>query len=182
MKETALNDPDRFGGLRVVEGCSLRKARNMKMRKAERRYYVAYGSNLNIRQMMARCPRAIAVGRTEIRDYELLFKGRRGSAYLTIEPKVGGTVPAAVWSTTAEDEARLDRYEGFPTCYYKKELAVEVDGRRLAAYVYIMHEKRPVEIPAWTYVEICLQGCRDFDLDGKHILRALERSREVCGR
>lgn len=59
-------------------------------------YYLAYGSNLNIRQMALRCPTAKPVGTAVIKDYELLFKGSKTGAYLTIEPKVGAEVPVAV--------------------------------------------------------------------------------------
>ncbi len=94
----------------------------------KKRYYLAYGSNLNIRQMRMRCPSARIIGTAEIPDYELLFKGSQTGAYLTIEPKVGASVPVAVWSVTDEDEAALDRYEGFPTFYYKKEMQLPIKG------------------------------------------------------
>ena len=38
-----------------------------------KRYYVAYGSNLNIPQMRFRCPSARIIGTSEISDYRLLF-------------------------------------------------------------------------------------------------------------
>lgn len=86
----------------------------------EKRYYIAYGSNLNIRQMKMRCPSARIIGTAEIPDYELLFKGSKTGSYLTVEPKAGESVPVAVWETTAEDEEALDRYEGFPTFITKQ--------------------------------------------------------------
>lgn len=75
-----------------------------------KRYYIAYGSNLNIYQMRFRCPNARIIGTAVVPDYELLFKGSKTGSYLTIEPKKGSSVPVAVWETTAEDEAALDRY------------------------------------------------------------------------
>jgi len=79
----------------------------------KRRYYIAYGSNLNTRQMQLRCPDAKVVGTSVIEGYELLFKGSKTGSYLTIEPKAGASVPVAIWSVTAEDEKALDRYEGW---------------------------------------------------------------------
>ena len=67
----------------------------------EKRYYIAYGSNLNIRQMRMRCPSARIIGTSEIPDYELLFKGSKTGSYLTIEPKDGSTGPVAAWEVTA---------------------------------------------------------------------------------
>ena len=43
-----------------------------------KRYYIAYGSNLNIPQMRWRCPSARIIGTSEIPDYRLLFKGSHG--------------------------------------------------------------------------------------------------------
>ena len=40
------------------------------------KYYLAYGSNLNTRQMAHRCPTAVVVGTAVIKDYRLKFKGR----------------------------------------------------------------------------------------------------------
>ena len=96
----------------------------------EKRYYIAYGSNLNIAQMRVRCPQARIIGTSEIKDYELLFKGSQTGSYLTIEKKAGGIVPVAVWATTAADEVELDRYEGFPTFYYKAEMELPIKGIR----------------------------------------------------
>lgn len=62
-----------------------------------KRYYLAYGSNLNIAQMRFRCPDAMIVGTAVIQDYELLFKGSKSGAYLTIERKDGARVPVGVW-------------------------------------------------------------------------------------
>ena len=36
-----------------------------------RRYYLAYGSNLNVGQMKFRCPTARIIGTSFINDYEL---------------------------------------------------------------------------------------------------------------
>lgn len=66
-----------------------------------KRYYIAYGSNLNIRQMRRRCPSARIIGTAELHGYELLFKGSRTGSYLTIEKKEGSTVPVAAWEVTA---------------------------------------------------------------------------------
>ena len=137
----------------------------------EKRYYIAYGSNLNVRQMKWRCPDARIVGTAALKDWRLLFKGSKTGAYLTIEKEPGGSVPVAVWAVSETDEAALDRYEGFPTFYYKTELPVEVKGIRTGklsrhtAFVYIMHEDRPEGIPTNAYVRTCADGYRDFGFD-----------------
>ena len=56
--------------------------------------YIAYGSNLNLRQMAMRCPTAQLVGTGEVRDYELQFKGAPYGAFATICAKEGAAVLA----------------------------------------------------------------------------------------
>ena len=136
-----------------------------------KRYYLAYGSNLNIAQMQFRCPDAVVAGTAVIPDYELLFKGSLTGAYLTIEPKQGSQVPVGVWKVSAADEFRLDRYEGFPNFYYKKEMRIPVADIRTGktwrcdAFVYIMHEDRKLGVPTDMYVRTCIEGYRDFGFD-----------------
>ena len=43
----------------------------------EKRYYIAYGSNLNVRQMMRRCPESRVIGTGTLNGWELLFKGSK---------------------------------------------------------------------------------------------------------
>ena len=81
----------------------------------QKRYYIAYGSNLNIPQMRFRCPKARIIGTSVVPDYELLFKGSKTGSYLTIEPRAGAGVHVEVGENTADDELALDRYEGYPT-------------------------------------------------------------------
>ena len=52
-----------------------------------KKYYLAYGSNLNVQQMRYRCPDATIFGTAEIPDYQLLFKGSMTGSYLTIEKR-----------------------------------------------------------------------------------------------
>lgn len=149
----------------------------------KRRYYIAYGSNLNTEQMRFRCPQAEIIGTSEIKDYELLFKGSQTGSYLTVEKKKGGSVPVAVWATTDVDEASLDRYEGFPTFYYKAEMELPVKDistgkiQNRKCYVYIMHEDRQLGSPSKFYVRTCLGGYRDFGFDEKILMKAIKNSR-----
>lgn len=133
--------------------------------------------------MTLRCPTAKAIGTAIIKDYELLFKGSKTGAYLTIEPKVGAEVQVAVWSVEQNDELNLDRYEGYPTFYYKTELDLPVryfSGKTVVrkAFVYIMHEERPLGLPSGYYVRTCLEGYRNFGFDESVLLSALEYSRK----
>lgn len=150
-----------------------------------KRYYIAYGSNLNVRQMKMRCPKARVVGTAEIQNFELLFKGSKTGSYLTVEPKDSGIVPVAVWETTEADESALDRYEGFPIFYYKSEMTLPVkelkDGktRNRKCYIYIMHEDRPIGVPSSYYVQTCIEGYRNFGFDTDILIQAVQNSRRL---
>lgn len=95
------------------------------MTSNKKRYYFAYGSNLNIDHMLARCPGAEIVGWAELKGHELLFKGSRRGSFLTVEPGES-SVWIGVWSITAENEHALDRYEDVPKFYEKREIALDV--------------------------------------------------------
>ncbi len=149
---------------------------------SKKRYYLAYGSNLNRRQMQMRCPGAKPVGTALLEGYELLFKGSKTGFYLTIEPKPDGVVPIAVWEVTAEHEKMLDRYEGCPVCYYKKEIRLPVfrtaSGRTVMTngFLYIMNEKRRLGEPTPRYFWTCVTGYRSFGFDPEFLYEAYERS------
>ena len=146
-----------------------------------RRYYLAYGSNLNVDQMRWRCPSAHKEGVAILKDWQLLFRGSKTGAYLTIAPCEGAEVPVGVWSIIGADEAALDRYEGFPDFYYKKTLPVQMTdlaGKHvnIDGLVYIMHEDRPLGVPSRSYVDICADGYEDFGFDLKPLVDAVAAS------
>lgn len=145
------------------------------------RYYLAYGSNLNMKQMSRRCPDARPVGTAVIKDYELLFKGSRTGAFLTIEPKKGARVPVGVWEVSDDDVRNLDIYEGCPTFYYRTEVNLEMKpfkGRKefIEAFVYIMHEERVIEIPSNAYMETCFVGYTNFGFNHGYLIDAFRKS------
>lgn len=141
------------------------------------KYYVAYGSNLNIRQMLRRCPGAKLVRTWVLIHYELQFRGSKTGAYLTVVKKKNGTAPVAVWKITEEDEKRLDRYEGYPNFYYKKTIPWK--NMDAEVFMYVMHEDRPLGIPSESYYEICRQGYEDFGFTEERLKDALKISQEA---
>ena len=154
----------------------------------EKRYYLAYGSNLNVRQMRMRCPTARMIGTATLENYRLMFKGSKTGSYLTVEPEEGCSVPVGVWEVTARDELALDRYEGYPTFYYKKELELPITGirtgivRQRKAFVYIMHEDRLLGVPSNMYMRICMEGYMDFGFNYDTLWEAYEYSRQENGK
>lgn len=154
----------------------------MQMKK---QYYIAYGSNLNIRQMKMRCRDARVVGTSIIEDYELLFKGSKTGSYLTIERKTGEKVPVAIWSVSKADEIALDHYEGFPHFYYKTEMVLDIKNintgkiQKEKCFAYIMHEERDLGIPSGKYIDICIEGYASLKFNKKYLMEAKKKSEDV---
>lgn len=141
-----------------------------------KRLYVAYGSNLNIRQMKHRCPTAKLYGTGEIENYELQFKGQPNSAFATIAPKEGASVPVAVWEIQPRDEKSLDRYEGYPSHYFKQNVPVQLDGEEVNAMVYIMNLKMRFGLPTPYYYQTVHEGYNDCGLNTAVLDRAVKES------
>ena len=147
------------------------------------RYYLAYGSNLSVAQMLSRCPEAIYVGTAEIKDYRLLFRGSGSGSYLTIEKCKGRSVPVLVWKVSESDERALDLYEGYPSFYEKEEIPIEVksliDGTPIAtvpSFFYAMDPSRPLGRPSTHYYRVCQEGYERFGFDKRILEKALKES------
>ena len=84
-------------------------------------FIIAYGSNLVEARMKARCPSAEAIGTSTIYGYRMLFKHSCTGSYATIEQDANSYVPVVIYRMTTMDEARPDRFEGFPRYYRKQE-------------------------------------------------------------
>lgn len=139
----------------------------MKMSK----YYIAYGSNLNIEQMNRRCPHSIRVGSGILEDYELTFK-----YFLTVKKVAGAKTPIGIWKITDEDEKKLDIYEGYPTHYRKEYIDIEIDGKLEKGLIYIMNSIREAQPPSGTYMQTCTVGYKNFGFDLNYLNDALIRS------
>ena len=79
--------------------------------------YFAYGANTDMDSMGMRCPKAKPVGRGTLWDYMLVF--RRVADIIRNNDHV---VQGGLWEITPECEASLDRFEGFPNFYTKREV------------------------------------------------------------
>ena len=75
------------------------------------------------------------------------------------------------------DEKRLDRYEGFPTFYYKKNIEVQMKDGTITGLVYIMHEDRHCGMPFPWYYEQMDRDYRKFGFDRSILKKALEASK-----
>ncbi len=142
--------------------------------------YVAYGSNLNLAQMAVRCPSAKVWAKGVLNNWELVYRGRKGNAHATIKRKVGSSVPVLIWDIQPIDERWLDLYEGYPSYYYKRDVMVDVGGRRKKAMAYVMDELQPPGRPSETYIGAIRQGYMDNAMDLSVLWRSLEENAMEC--
>lgn len=140
------------------------------------KFYIAYGSNLNMAQMAQRCPKALPYASGELKDCELRFRGHPGGAYATVEPRMGGIVPVGVWMITEQCERALDCYEGFPRLYRKETVTVHTVHGEVEGIIYIMNEGYPAAQPLPYYIDTCLDGYDDFYLNKAVFIDALEQN------
>lgn len=143
------------------------------------KYYVAYGSNLNMEQMAYRCPDARPVASGILTDWQLVFNG-----VLTIEQRKGSKTPVGIWRISADDEFSLDRYEGYPSLYRKEVLRLRLKNKKTVdAIVYIMNGgKRPQCPPTNMYYQTCREGYDDFGLDPATLDQARKEALRQVGR
>ncbi len=140
------------------------------------RLYIAYGSNLNLPQMAHRCPTAKVVGTSEIKDYELVFRGGRRGAVATIEPLEGSAVPVLLWKIKPQDEEALNRYEGYPRFYRQEMMEVELDGKPVNAMVYVMNDGHEYGAPSDFYLNTIAEGYDSAGFDTEFLDDAVEKS------
>lgn len=146
---------------------------------SKKRLYIAYGSNLNLPQMEKRCPTAKVVGRSEIKDYELLFRGARRGGVATVEPREGFRVPVLLWEIQPQDEQALDYYEGYPRLYEKELMQVELGGKSVEAMVYVMTPGHAPGLPSPYYLDVIAEGYRTAGFDPAVLTQAVGRSMEL---
>ena len=144
------------------------------------KYYVAYGSNLNLSQMALRCPTARVYAAGYINNWELLYRGSVTNSHATIGRKKGSQVPVLVWEIQELDEHRLDIYEGYPRYYYKQNIMVDIGHRKKKAMVYIMNPLRRPGYPSPYYIEVIRQGYIDNGFDLDYLERSLEMNAIEC--
>lgn len=142
--------------------------------------YIAYGSNLNLAQMAARCPSASVYAKGLLNNWELVYRGSKTNSHATIIRKQGSIVPVLVWEIQPEDEHRLDIYEGYPHYYFKKNIMATIAEKKKKAMAYIMNEKQLPGIPSAQYIRTILQGYVDNDMDISIFQKSLEINSIEC--
>ena len=129
-------------------------------------YYFAYGSNLDRKQMLERCPESKPKFTATLNNYQLVFVGwsrqwRGGVA--SIKPFRGEKVLGAIYEVSDRDLRRLDSYEGYPRSSNRLNVTVfDEDGEPIQAITYIKAGQSEETQPSPEYLSVIQQGYRDW--------------------
>ncbi|VEU77865.1 gamma-glutamylcyclotransferase family protein [Mycoplasmopsis columbinasalis] len=146
------------------------------------KYYLAYGSNLNLTQMQQLCPDATVICQTTLSNYTLNFKRLTDSAYLTLDctPTSTAVVPVVIYQISPRDQEALDAFEDFPTLYNKEIFRINFEHnaqmKTIECFAYVMNPAATVALPTQTYWQVCLEGYRTWNFDQRILFEALARA------
>jgi gamma-glutamylcyclotransferase (GGCT)/AIG2-like uncharacterized protein YtfP len=136
----------------------------------------AYGSNLDVRQMRARCPSAEPLEAAMLRQARLVFGGhsaRWGGGVATLVRDPSSVVFGALYRVEPADLARLDAFEGAPFVYERVRLSLcDVYGRRRRAQAYLKVRAGRAQAPAPKYLMTILRAYDALGFDAAPVLRA----------
>lgn len=146
------------------------------------KYYLAYGSNICVDRMRIRTPEAKIIGTGMLRGWQLIFR-----EYATIRKCSVFETPVLVWEISDNDERRLDKYEGFPLMYKKRDFTLPVlglNGEKLGDFTtmaYIMtpeavKKRSEAPVPFCEYYNLIDYGYRLFGFNRGILEEALEES------
>ncbi len=131
-------------------------------------YYFAYGSNLNQRQMLERCPDSEPKFVVSLPNYKLVFVGwsrQWRSGLASIRPFRGEKVLGAIYEVSDRDLRRLDNYEDSPRSYNRLNVTVfDEDGEPIKAITYIKSGQSEEAQPSKEYLVPIQQGYRDWGI------------------
>lgn len=129
--------------------------------------YFAYGSNLNINQILHRCPNSVFVKKYDLKGFKLIF-----DTYASIEYTGDKTdvVKGVIYELTIEDEEALDIYEGVvKQSYFKTYL--KVGKNYIMTYIKNISNRNKLSNPTDVYMNKILEGYRFWNLDNTNLLK-----------
>lgn len=92
-----------------------------------REIYFAYGSNMDMDQMLERCPSAKHIGTGVLYECKIgftRFSSSRGSSVADVIPQKNGNVWGLLYSISADDVRKLDSCEGVPNAYRRVKKSI----------------------------------------------------------
>jgi gamma-glutamylcyclotransferase (GGCT)/AIG2-like uncharacterized protein YtfP len=133
-------------------------------------FYFAYGMNTNQTSMTWRCPGAIPFGHAQLLDHEFRF-----SYHADVVVCPGKSVDGVLWLIDQDHLADLDALEGYPSYYGRAVLPVLYQGNIIMAECYRMQPDNIEGVPSSGYLDMILEGYREYDIPDDQIWTALDR-------
>ena len=135
--------------------------------------YFAYGSNMERVQLKRLCPKAKFMAAMVLSDHELTFSGNSpmwGGGIANLREKPGRQVEGVAWEISEAERKVLDKYEGFPDLYLRKEIQVRTpSGKVVAAFAYIMGDPGRETPPSKRYKQLLISGAEEHGLSDEYI-------------
>lgn len=138
--------------------------------KRNNMFYFAYGMNTNRSSMTWRCPGAISFGHARLLDHEFRF-----SHHADVVASPGESVDGVLWLIDEDHLADLDILESYPSYYNRAILPVEYRGNIIMAECYRMQPDNIEGVPSPRYLDMILEGYREYDIPDDQIWTALDR-------
>lgn len=139
--------------------------------------YFAYGSMMDLAEMLKRCPSAQFVEMARLPDHSLQFTRRstkRCCGVADAVPQLGKNVWGVVYKITEIDLRSLDRAEGFQSgrplaanSYIREQRQVYRDGAEgdaTVVWIYFAHPEPNPPLPSAAYKGLLVDGAKNWHL------------------
>jgi gamma-glutamylcyclotransferase (GGCT)/AIG2-like uncharacterized protein YtfP len=103
-------------------------------------------------------------------DHEFRF-----SYHADVVVRPGESVDGVLWLIDEDHLADLDMLEGYPTYYDRAVLPVVYQGNIIMAECYRMQPDNIEGVPSRGYLDMILEGYREYDIPNDQISSALAR-------
>lgn len=120
--------------------------------------------------MSSRCKNSIPIKRVVLRNYKLIF-----NQLADMIEEEGELVLGAIYVISKDELLQLDKLEGYPDLYTRKQVEVEDEnGNLYDAIAYVLVDK-DLEAPPEYYYNILIKGYADWELP----IDNLEKARKI---
>lgn len=131
-------------------------------------FYFAYGSNMNLEIMRSRCGEENFIGfsNSYLDNYTFYFYGR---GFANIKELKGDKVYGVLYKINDSCLKGLDRSEGYPNLYQRREVKIQNNFGNFNAQVYIVENDDTKSNPSDSYFESITSGATQYSLPENYI-------------
>jgi gamma-glutamylcyclotransferase (GGCT)/AIG2-like uncharacterized protein YtfP len=121
--------------------------------------------------MSRRCPAALSLGAVVLEDYQFRF-----CYHADVVEAAGSRCHGVMWEITDECLASLDRFEGYPDYYDRREVEITHRGNTITAWVYVMTGRPELSPPSDDYLTTLKVGYEEHGISDLQLIEALDSS------